>query len=445
MRPSSRAFIKNVGGQPGALISNGTVHVGDTFFVEITAQDLVPGNKGLGGVGLRIEWDPTVLQEIDSPFNPADPNSPLVTQSFPSWRGGTLDNADGVIDKLQGMTDAPLGPGNLIGVNGPSEFSILQFRAEAPVQESSITIQGRPGMAFVPEVDYTGDNFIFDSATITVLPQSQVATTTTTTTIGQSGPTTTSVPTSTTTTTTPTSSTTTTPTTQAAVVGLQMDLYQDDDGVPGSQITDDTVTAGSSFFVEITAQDLRATPEGIAGLSVDLAWNPRVLQEIDSPFDPVSAADSLVSTDLPLYRSGQLDNTAGTIEDLGGVSFPASNQGTSIGINGPQTFSLLQFQALATPGSSTFSLAIGSGGIGIVDGSVDPGYPLVGGGVSIQPLTVTVAPRLPPPRPRFPSLCPARTTPPSSSPRWSTTASAAARSPVPWCGRLSPIRSSSST
>ena len=374
--------------------------MGETFIVEIAAQDLRAAPLGLGGAGLRIRWDPRALQEIDSPFNPSDASSPLVTQSFPEHRTGTLDNADGVINGLEGTTDAPLGAGNLIGISGPDVFSILQFRAVAPVQDSSISMTDQQGVGFVPARSYSDSDLIFQSAAITVLPASQVATTTTTTSTPTSS-TTTTVPTSTTTTvptstttTVPTSttttvstSTTTTPTTQAAEVGLQMSLYQDAGGVPGSQITNDTVTAGSSFFVKITAQDLRATPQGIGGLSVNLAWNPRVLQEIDSPFNPTSATSSLVSSDLPLYRSGQLNNTAGTIEDLGGVAFPASNEGTAIGINGPQTFSLLHFQALATTGSSTFSLAIGSSGLGIVNGSVDPS-----GGVSIQPLTVTVSP-----------------------------------------------------
>ena len=120
-------LYQDVGGQPGALISNGTVHVGDTFFVEITAQDFSPNALGFAGVGLRIQWDPKALKEVDSPFEPSDPNSPLVTQSFPANRGGILDNADGVIYNLQGMTDAPLGPGNLIGHPGASIFSTLKF------------------------------------------------------------------------------------------------------------------------------------------------------------------------------------------------------------------------------------------------------------------------------------------------------------------------------
>ena len=287
---AAAAFVaslhQDVGGQPGALISDGTVRVGDTFIVEITAQDMSATPVGLRGVGLRIQWDPKALAEIDLPFDPSDPNSPLVTQSFPMWRGGTLDNADGVIDKLQGTTIGPLfGPGNVIGVSGPDIFSVLQFRADAPVQDSSISIDGRPGIAFADGQTYTVDDLSFQPAVITVLPASQVATTATTTTSISSGPTTTTTPSSSTvtiapggtTTISPTSSTTTALATQAAVVGPQTSLYQDDDGVPGSQITNDMVTAGSS-------------------------------------------------------------------------------------------------------------------GLGIVDGTVAPGYPLVGGGVSIQPLTVAVVP-----------------------------------------------------
>ena len=76
-------LYQDVGGQPGALISNGTVHVGDTFFVEITAQDFSPNALGFAGVGLRIQWDPKALKEVELSVRAVRPEQPLGDAKFP--------------------------------------------------------------------------------------------------------------------------------------------------------------------------------------------------------------------------------------------------------------------------------------------------------------------------------------------------------------------------
>ncbi len=51
-----------------------------------------------------------------------------------------------------------------------------------------------------------------------------------------------------------------------ALLGIGVNLYEDIGGMPGPAIVDSTVQVGQSFFVEITAQDLRDTPQGVNGL-----------------------------------------------------------------------------------------------------------------------------------------------------------------------------------
>ena len=72
-------LYQDAGGEPGELIASDSVQVGDSFFVEITAEDLRAEPLGLRGLGLRIRWDPQAFEEIDTPFDPAASDSPLVT------------------------------------------------------------------------------------------------------------------------------------------------------------------------------------------------------------------------------------------------------------------------------------------------------------------------------------------------------------------------------
>ncbi len=180
-----------------------------------------------------------------------------------------------------------------------------------------------------------------------------------------------------------------TDTDEAAVLGLEVNLFEDAGGVPGNLITNDTVEIGESFFVEIAAEDLREVPEGIGGLSINATWAPEVLQEIDQPFDPTE----LVTAAFPLYRSGSLDNSAGRIEDLGGSSFRSSDDGEPIGIDGPERFSLLHFRAIGLAVESPFSVEIGASGVGIVQGSLREASDL-----AIEAQVVSVIENLQPPQ-----------------------------------------------
>jgi hypothetical protein len=125
-----------------------------------------------------------------------------------------------------------------------------------------------------------------------------------------------------------------------ALAAFSINLYRDAGGTPGELIADDTVAAGESFFVEITAQDLRAEPTGLGGIALDLGWNAAALSVVDAPF----IADDVLTSRLPALRGGTLDSLAGTIDNLRAAS-DSSRQ--VVGQDAAERFALLHFQALA--------------------------------------------------------------------------------------------------
>ena len=154
---------------------------------------------------------------------------------------------------------------------------------------------------------------------------------------------------------------------EAAVV-IGANLREDDGGVAGNLIPDSRVTVGSSFFVEIVAEDVRQPAAGLVGLSLDINWDPSVLIEIDAPFDPADPASPLVTAAFPLFRGGTLSNPLGMIDELRGGSLPATGLGAALGNETAERFSLLRFQAVATTAATPLVLELGSYGASLADG-----------------------------------------------------------------------------
>ncbi len=133
-----------------------------------------------------------------------------------------------------------------------------------------------------------------------------------------------------------------------AVAAFEIQLFEDVDGQPGAEITSDTVGAGDTFFIEITAEEFAPYYRGLGAVSLDIAWNPDHFVAIDDPFDP----SRIITSRLPVYQTGRLDNTAGTISNLSAAAFLASDVGSAIGDDGPERFALLHFRALETTDAS---------------------------------------------------------------------------------------------
>lgn len=122
------------GGVPGSLITSQQVTVGQTFFVEISVQDTrepVAGElRGLVSFAIDVGWDAASLEEIDDPFDPTDPGSPLLPASFTLFRSGTLSNPAGTVTGLGGGRAPTNPPSNGIGAGVPERFSLLRFLAQ---------------------------------------------------------------------------------------------------------------------------------------------------------------------------------------------------------------------------------------------------------------------------------------------------------------------------
>ena len=152
-------------------------------------------------------------------------------------------------------------------------------------------------------------------------------------------------------------------------LSLAANFYRDAGGAPGAPISDYTLAAGETFFIELMAGDIRQAPVGVNGLSVDVGWDAVHLTEIDAVFQPSDPASPLVTQHFPLFRGGALDNAAGRINALSGGSLPAAGLGSAIGAGGMERFSLLRFRAgAATHGYLPLTLLLGPGGGSLADG-----------------------------------------------------------------------------
>ncbi len=159
-------LYEDLGGVPGNLIVGDTVEVGDSFFLEIKAQEFDLASYGLRGVALDIAWDPSVIREIDEPFDPRK----LVTSQLPASRSGTLDNAAGTIDNLAGACFLAGHVGWPIGNLGPERFALLRFRALSEAEGSLFSMrEGRSSITQVPVSSLNAEHLYFEPQTITVV------------------------------------------------------------------------------------------------------------------------------------------------------------------------------------------------------------------------------------------------------------------------------------
>jgi hypothetical protein len=173
-----------------------------------------------------------------------------------------------------------------------------------------------------------------------------------------------------------------------ATAAFMVNLYHDDSGVPGAEITNDTVAVGDSFFVEITAQEFAPFFDGMSGIALDISWNPQTLREIDANWDPQNIRSPIITSQYPLFRRGTLDNVSGVIDNLSADAFVGLHGGRAIGDGIPEQFSLMRFQALAPAETSPFSMSQGASRIVTV-----PVSSLHSKHLYFEPQTITILPR----------------------------------------------------
>ncbi|TRU21542.1 MAG: PEP-CTERM sorting domain-containing protein [Microcystis aeruginosa Ma_SC_T_19800800_S464] len=148
----------------------------------------------------------------------------------------------------------------------------------------------------------------------------------------------------------------------------QFNFKTDNSGVPGT-IINSPLRVGDRFFVEILMENSDINPVGITSSAINLSFDPRSIQNINNPFTPSDINSPLVTSSFPFGRTGILDNTNGSITNLGGGSLPFWGIGSPLGINQLDTFSLLHFQVIGN-GNSSLVLNIDLSQTGFSDGSV---------------------------------------------------------------------------
>ena len=148
----------------------------------------------------------------------------------------------------------------------------------------------------------------------------------------------------------------------------QFNLKTDNSGLAGT-IINSPLRLGDRFFVEILMENSDINPVGITSSAINLSFDPRSIQNIDNPFNPLDINSTLVTSSFPVGRTGILDNTNGSITNLGGGSFTLAGIGSPLGINQLDTFSLLHFQVIGN-GNSGLVLNIDLSQTGFSDGSV---------------------------------------------------------------------------
>ncbi|MGK7880023.1 MAG: PEP-CTERM sorting domain-containing protein [Crocosphaera sp.] len=125
-------------GLPGTII-NSPLDTGDTFFVELLMGDVRDNAVGITSSNIAFSFDANQIQNINNPFDPTSVSSPLLPSTFPLFRSGALDNADGTITNLGAASFPTAFIGSPIGVNQLDTFSLLYFQVTG-TETSTLTL-----------------------------------------------------------------------------------------------------------------------------------------------------------------------------------------------------------------------------------------------------------------------------------------------------------------
>jgi hypothetical protein len=190
------------------------------------------------------------------------------------------------------------------------------------------------------------------------------------------------------------------------VLGLGIEVREDNGGQPGTTITNRPIQVGETFWIDVVVQDQRSTgtPQGVISLPLDLVWDPNFIELVATPPNPfpdsIPLSDRLVTDsftqgrfydefnpdagpiDLGVDDADTVENAISTLEDVRGAALPAAPaSGSEIGII-EEAFSQLQFEAIAVSdripitmllaGSMAFADADVLEGVDRLDSATDP-------------------------------------------------------------------------
>ncbi|MDB9393081.1 cadherin domain-containing protein [Microcystis aeruginosa] len=131
-------------GTIGSEITGNNPILGNSFFAEILVGDIRTNAAGLITNLLDFGFAADVAQNINNFADIGNVNSPLVTSNFPLFRGGTLDNTNGLIDNLSGGAVPEASQGTAIGINQLSRFGLLRFNVVGTRDNSNLNLTFDP-------------------------------------------------------------------------------------------------------------------------------------------------------------------------------------------------------------------------------------------------------------------------------------------------------------
>ncbi|WP_231603092.1 hypothetical protein [Neorhodopirellula pilleata] len=138
-----------------------------------------------------------------------------------------------------------------------------------------------------------------------------------------------------------------------AVAAFETELLQDNNGVPGEVIADNTVIAGETFFLRITAQEFDTFRSGIRAAAVNVDWDSGLLNVVEEDFD----LREVLTEDFPLFQYAELKNETGSLHDLSGGAMLSWQAGRAIGDEAPETFAIIRMQAGPQSGTASIELS----------------------------------------------------------------------------------------
>ncbi|WP_250930729.1 SdrD B-like domain-containing protein [Aporhodopirellula aestuarii] len=172
-----------------------------------------------------------------------------------------------------------------------------------------------------------------------------------------------------------------------ATLGIDVGFFTESGATPASEISG-PVLRGETIYVKVQVQDVRdADPTGIIALPLNFDWNGDRLEfegdaNLSASGNPsLPLSDPLVTSNFPLQRSagafnvpasdGEFDinNPDFDLQDIRGGALPALGQGQAIGQSSAETFSEMQFLAVANATETFFTVGL-DGAMSFADAAV---------------------------------------------------------------------------
>jgi len=138
-----------------------------------------------------------------------------------------------------------------------------------------------------------------------------------------------------------------------AVAAFQTELLRDDNGNPGELIADNTLVAGETFYLRITAEEFDPLHSGLRAAAVNVDWDSSLMGVVDEDFD----VSEVLTENFPVYQYAELDRDAGSLRDLSGLAVLTWQAGRAIGDGTPETFAIIKMKAGEQSGETSIELS----------------------------------------------------------------------------------------